>query len=181
MRLPVLPDCRSGVKAAGHGKGPPPERVPLHDRALGLVGSLMLLWINSLGRRRQTWTAHGLRRRLARSIICDPELLDWCARITTRSGSRTMPATSSWGRGLPQLNGGRLSESQQPAPLSPGYVVDSDVDVIELRAGQPRCLAAHDCSDGVGDAMKGRSEGHDEPYGQVYAVGQRRVMLFHSG
>ena len=25
---------------------------------------------------------------------------------------------------------------------SPGYVVDSDVDVVELRTGQPRCLAA---------------------------------------
>lgn len=114
---------------------------------------------------------HHLRSRAARLVCTDND----SERKPNHAGYIFM------GRGLPQLNGGRLSESQQPAPLSPGYVVDSDVDVIELRAGQPRCLAAHDCSDGVGDAMKGRSEGHDEPYGQVYAVGQRRVMLFHSG
>ena len=52
-----------------------------------------------------------------------------------------------------QLNCGRLSELQQTAPRSPGYVVDSDVDVVELRTSQPRCLAAHDRSYGVGDAI----------------------------
>jgi hypothetical protein len=64
---------------------------------------------------------------------------------------------------------------------SPGYVVDLYVDVIEVRAGQPRRLAPHDRPDGIGDAMKGRSEGHDEPYRQVHAVGQGGVVRLHSG
>jgi len=61
------------------------------------------------------------------------------------------------------------------------YVVDPDVDAVDVRAGQLEHLATYGLADGVGDALKDRPEGNDELDRQVHAVGRRGVMLLHPG
>jgi hypothetical protein len=108
-----------------------------------------------------------------------PELGEWAARGSTPAGLFGLTPARLWHDPtgevpvalVQQLNRGGCPTTATRAP-SPGYVVDLYVDVIELRAGEPRRLAPHDRPDGIGDAMKGRSEGHDEPYRQVHAIRQ---------
>ena len=99
-----------------------------------------------------------------------PELGEWAARGSTPPGLLGFAPARLWHDptgevpvALVHSTAETVRATATGAP-SPGYVVDLYVDVIELRAGQPRRLAPDDRPDGIRDAMKGWSEGHDEPY-----------------